>query len=58
MRVMCRKAKTCVVEGCGAKVPHDDRDCEPCPFDKSTDCVKVRTLLHYQGEEHELEAGT
>jgi hypothetical protein len=57
-KVICRKSRTCLQE-CGAKFPHDIRDCEPCPFDKHVKCIEavIKTALVYEGEEIELTPG-
>lgn len=55
MRVVCNKIKTCP-KYCGAKQPHDNSQCEPCPFHDNVKCVEVKTFLCYQGEEHEMES--
>ena len=38
MKVICNKWKRCNRE-CGAKTPHEDSCCEPCPFQESPKCV-------------------
>ncbi len=40
MKVICKKWRVCS-EPCGAKFPHDDSSCEPCPFDPQVECVEV-----------------
>ncbi len=41
MKVICIKAKTCS-RYCGAKFPHDNRDCEPCPLDGRNFCRECK----------------
>ena len=57
MKVICEKTKTCTRDPqCGAKVTHDSGHCEPCPFNKTAVCVEVKTLLCFEGEEHEMKS--
>ena len=39
MEVRCKLHATCEKE-CGAKKPHDDSSCEPCPFNKVAKCIE------------------
>ncbi|KKK75498.1 hypothetical protein LCGC14_2873100 [marine sediment metagenome] len=54
MRVICPKVNICS-EQCGAKKPHQQDDCEPCPFGSNVICVKVKTVLIFEGEEIEFQ---
>lgn len=43
VKVLCSKAGTCKKDiQCGGLIPHDSRDCEPCPFDKDAVCVRIK----------------
>ena len=53
MKVVCSKANICP-EMCGAKKPHQQDDCEPCPFNANVECVEVKTVFVFKGEEIEL----
>ena len=40
-KVICNLSKCCDAPNCGAAVPHNEQDCEPCPRFPDAKCISV-----------------